>query len=150
MPLEGGSAVSTETVDPVGSEVPEGASGGYDTEQITSSVLLSVKKTLGIPPEETSFDSDLILHLNSVFAELNQLGVGPEEPFEVLDEDTSWDDFTTFKPLSMVKSYVYLEVRLMFDPPTASLLSAMERKRDEYEWRLNVVGDSPIYGSEGN
>lgn len=148
MPLERGITVSTDTVEPIGSEVPI-ITSEYDVEQINSSILLSVKKALGIPPEETGFDADILLHLNSIFAELNQLGVGPEDAFEVSDADTSWTEFTTDNSLSMVKSYVYLEVRLMFDPPTASLLAALERKRDEYEWRLNVAGDSPILRGEG-
>ena len=140
--------MSEDFAEPTGSEVPD-VDVEYDPEQINASVLLSVKKTLGIPPEETSFDADILLHINSAFSELYQLGVGPEMPFDVTDEDTSWTEFTTDNSLAMVKSYVYLEVRLMFDPPTASLLAALERKRDEYEWRLNVAGDSPLYGNEG-
>lgn len=140
--------MSTEIVNPVGLGIPEFSGTAYEVDQIGSSILLSTKKALGIPPEETGFDADILMHLNSVFAELWQMGVGPDEVFEVLDEDTSWAEFTTNKALSMVKSYVYLEVRLMFDPPTASLLASMERKRDEYEWRLNVAGDSPLYRNE--
>lgn len=140
--------MSTEIVNPVGLGVPELSGDEYDNELIGSSILLSTKKALGIPPDVTDFDADVLMHLNSVFAELWQMGVGPEEVFEVSDEDASWDDFSTNRSLAMVKSYVYLEVRLMFDPPTASLLSSFERKRDEYEWRLNVAGDSPIHRNE--
>jgi hypothetical protein len=140
--------VTTEIVNPVGLGVPNNSSEQYDADQIAASILLSTKKALGIPPEETAFDPDILLHLNSVFAELSQLGVGPETTFEVQSEDTLWEEFTANRDLAMVKSYVYLEVRLMFDPPTASLLSSLERRRDEYEWRLNVAGDSPLYRNE--
>lgn len=114
------------------------------------SILAEVKKALNIAPTVSVFDVDLILHINSVFAELNQLGVGPSETFVIEDGTASWSDFTTNADLNMVKSYMYLEVRLMFDPPTASVLSALERKRDEYEWRLNVAGDSPLDRTDQN
>lgn len=116
----------------------------------TGSILAEVKKALNVAPEITAFDVDIILHINSVFAELNQLGVGPSETFSIEDSSASWDDFSTNADLNMVKSYMYLEVRLMFDPPTASVLSALERKRDEYEWRLNVAGDSPLDRTDQN
>ena len=106
------------------------------------SILTSIKKNLNIAEEETAFDADIVLHINSVFAELYQLGVmADDEPFSIEGADETWSDFTSRVDLNMVKSYMYLEVRLMFDPPTASLLAALERKRDEYEWRLNVAGD---------
>ena len=106
------------------------------------SILTSIKKNLGIAEEDTAFDADIVLHINSVFSELYQLGVMVENgPFSIEGADESWSDFHTVADLNMVKSYMYLEVRLMFDPPTASLLSALERKRDEYEWRLQVAGD---------
>ena len=113
-------------------------------EQLISSVLTSVKKNLNIPEDVTVFDPDLLLHLNSIFAKLTQLGVGPSEGFYVEDASTSWDDFYTSVNLNMIKSYVFLELRLLFDPPTASVLSSMEKMRDEFVWRLNVEADKPI------
>jgi hypothetical protein len=114
----------------------------YSVSEISDSILLSVKKALNVPPEETAFDADIMMHVNSALAELNQLGVGPEDPLMIEDETTSWDELTEGDyRLNMAKSWMFLEVRLMFDPPAASVLSAIERKRDEYEWRLNVAGD---------
>ena len=119
-----------------------------DIEETLSSILYSVKKSLGIYPEDSAFDADIIICINSVFSELNQLGVGPAGGFEIVGSDEVWSDYVTDINLNMVKSYMALEVRLMFDPPTASLLSALERKRDEYEWRLNVAVSTPTYSSE--
>lgn len=117
----------------------------YTRAEVSDSILLSIKKTLGNPPEYDGFDVDLLLHINSAFSELNQLGVGPAETFVVEDETSTWDEFLEDKnQLNLVKTWMYLEVRLVFDPPTASVLSSMERKRDEYEWRLNVAADAPI------
>lgn len=115
-------------------------------EEIDASVLYSIKKTLGINPQDTSFDVDLLLFVNSVFSELCQLGVGPSEAFSIRDESANWEDFVSDSDIAMVKAYVLLDVKLMFDPPTSStVLSAMEKKRDEYEWRLNVAGDNKLY-----
>lgn len=112
-------------------------------EEVYDSILLSIKKSLNIPPEVTAFDVDLMIHINSNFAELYQLGVGSTTPFSIEDETATWSDFTSNDDaIAMVKSWMILDTKLMFDPPTASVLSAMERKRDEYEWRLNVAGDA--------
>lgn len=104
------------------------------------SILKSIKKLLGISDDETHFDSDLIMHINSVFAILNQLGVGPSKSFSIQDDTAVWDDFIEDNPnFNDVKTYIYLKVRLLFDPPTnSSVLSAMERQISELEWRLNV------------
>ncbi|MBR3321995.1 MAG: hypothetical protein IKG04_08870 [Exiguobacterium sp.] len=107
-------------------------------------ILASVKKECGIPEYIDAFDSDLLMHINTVFVELNQLGVGPEEVFMIEGNDELWDDFSTDPKVNMARSYMYLEVRLMFDPPTASLLTALEKKRDELVWRINVACDKPF------
>ena len=117
-----------------------------DVAEVSNSILLSVKKSLGIPPSVLSFDADLILLINSVFAELHQLGVGPEEVFFIEDDGSSWDEFITGDVINMVRAYMFLEVKLMFDPPTSAVITAMEKKRDEYEWRLNVAGDKSVFG----
>lgn len=116
-----------------------------DTSSVLGSVLLSVKKNVGVPPDVETFDADLILLINSVFAELNQLGVGPEQVFSIEDESSTWDEFITSDSIQMVKAYMFLEVKMMFDPPTSAVLTAMEKKRDEYEWRLNVAGDKSAF-----
>jgi len=111
-----------------------------------SSILTSTKKILGIDEGYTAFDLDILTHINSVFATLNDLGIGPAEGFMVEDETATWGDFIgTDKRLNSVKSYVYLRVRLMFDPPATSyLMDSLNRQAQEFEWRLNTIreGDS--------
>ncbi len=114
------------------------------TEQIDLSnlgILESVKKNLGIPKDHEEFDMDIALHINATFSKLYQMGVGPRnEVFQITGYDELWDDFTTNKDLNMVQSFMYIEVRLMFDPPTASLLQSLKERQKEYEWRLTVAG----------
>ena len=107
------------------------------------SILTSIKKLLGITAEYTQFDTDLIMHINSVFSILTQLGVGPSTGFSIHDEYSVWTDFLPEDPrLEMVKTYIYLKVRLMFDPPDRSAVAdAMKRQIDELEFRLNVAAD---------
>lgn len=107
------------------------------------SILTSVKKMLGITEEYDHFDADLIMHINSVFMVLTQIGVGPAEGFAIRGKDEVWSEFGTKEPrLELVKSYMYLKVRLLFDPPlNASLLDALNRQIGEFEWRLSVAVD---------
>lgn len=109
------------------------------------SILLSIKKLLGIMPEYTNFDDDIIIHINTAFAILNQLGVGPKSGFMIVDENSSWNDYTNEKNLNMVKTYIYLKVRLLFDPPTSSaLIESINRTLSEIEWRIFLEGDPKI------
>lgn len=107
------------------------------------SILTSIKKLLGITEEDTSFDVDVIIHINSAFMVLQQLGVGPERGFSIQDSMSTWSDFLTDgQQLEAVKTYIYLKVKLVFDPPaSATILEAYQRQKDEYEWRLNVAVD---------
>lgn len=107
------------------------------------SILTSVKKMLGIPEDYEHFDADIIMHINSVFMILTQLGVGPAEGFTIMDEDAIWSDFIQDKKtIESVKSYMYLKVRLLFDPPLSSaVIDSMNRLISELEWRLNVAVD---------
>lgn len=107
------------------------------------SILVSIKKLLGIAEDYTHFDPDIIMHINSAFSVLTQLGVGPPEGFRIDDDVKTWTDFISDTiRLDAVKSYVYLKVSLMFDPPTSSaVLSAKERQISELEWRLNVAAE---------
>lgn len=116
----------------------------------TDSILDSIKKVLGLDPEYTEFDIDIIMHINSVFSTLHQLGVGPTEEFSISDSTSIWDDFVgTTKNISSVKSYVYLKTRLTFDPPATSFaIAAFEKQITELEWRLNVVTEGANYVSE--
>lgn len=108
---------------------------------MTQSILTSTKKVLGLAEDYTAFDEDIKMHINSVLGTLNQLGVGPAESFEIAGKEDTWEDFLgTKKNLNAVKTYMYLKVRLVFDPPTTSFgINAMKDQILEHEWRLNVV-----------
>ena|SRR5690349_17534600 len=105
-----------------------------------TSILTSLKKTLGLPEADTSFDEDIILFTNSVFATLNQLGVGPADGFAIEDKVPTWDTFLgTDKRKNNVKQYVQMRVRMAFDPPSTSYhQTAMEQQIKELEWRINA------------
>ena len=112
------------------------------------SILTSIKKLLGISEEYTHFDSDIIMHINSVFMTLTQLGVGPPEGISIEDDSATWSDFiaekSNVKP-NAIASYVYLKVRLLFDPPTNSaVIESVNRIINEFEWRVNVAAESPL------
>ena len=108
------------------------------------SILTSIKKLLGITEEYEHFDQDIIIHINTALMILTQLGVGPSEGFFIKDKYALWSDFVPdVKTLEAVKSYIYLKVRMLFDPPTSSsLMNAMEQNMKELEWRLNVASES--------
>ena len=107
------------------------------------SILNSIKKVLGIYEEDTSFDIDIIMHINTVFMILTQMGVGPSEGFSVYDARDTWDDYLSdISLIEAAKTYIALKVRLIFDPPASSaMIEAMNRTISELEWRLNVQAD---------
>ena len=107
------------------------------------SILTSVKKMLGIAEDYEHFDQDLIMHINSVFAILTQLGVGPVEGFSIKDKAAVWtDSIPANQQLEFVKSYVFLKVKILFDPPLSSaVIESMNRMISELEWRINVAAD---------
>lgn len=111
---------------------------------MSKSILSSTKKALGIADEDTSFDMDIIMHINSAFATLTQLAVGPIQGFQIEDKSTEWvsyldDDLT----LNNVKTYIYFRVRLAFDPPTTSFgITAIKEQVKELEWRINVTAEN--------
>lgn len=109
------------------------------------SILTSIKKLLGLTEEYEHFDPEIVMHINSVFMDLRQIGVGPEEGFFIEDETSVWTDFVPeIGKIEAVKSYMYLRVRLLFDPPAnSSLLESMNRQIEKFEWRLNIAADSP-------
>ena len=109
------------------------------------SILTSIKKLLGIAQECTDFDMDLIIHINSVLMILTQLGVGPEKGFTIEDSRDLWADFLEddLSKLEAVRTFVYLKVRLIFDPPSNSaVIESINRTISELEWRLNVAAES--------
>lgn len=107
------------------------------------SILTSVKKNLGIDEEYEHFDPDLILYINSIFSVLNQMGVGPSYGFSITDCSAAWDDFVSDdKICNLVKSYMILKVRMMFDPPqSSSVVNVYNELIKEYESRLNIMSD---------
>lgn len=108
------------------------------------SILTSVKKLLGIDEDYKQFDTDIIIHINTVFMVLTQIGVGPSEGFAISDEYSTWEDFTDNKTfLNSVKSYIYLRVKLLFDPPLSSAaMDSLKKLADEFEWRLQVAAEN--------
>lgn len=109
-------------------------------------ILQDIKKQIGIVPEYDAFDDQLLMCLNSAFATLHQLGAGPEEGFFV-DKDTDWDEYISTERLNFIKSYVYMKVRVMFDPPASSFaLDSLNKQIAEYEWR--ITSEIECYGQE--
>lgn len=110
---------------------------------MNDSILNDIKKLLGIGSDYTEFDQDIIIHINSVFMILNQLGVGPENGYRITDANNTWSEFTNDElKIESVKTYIYQKVRLIFDPPqNSSLLQAIQSSISELEWRLNVAND---------
>lgn len=109
-------------------------------------ILDDIKKLIGIVPEYEAFDDQILICINAAFATLHQLGVGPEEGFEV-DKDTEWESYISTKRLNFIKSYVSMKVRVMFDPPTSSFaLDAINKQIAEYEWR--ITSEVECYGQE--
>lgn len=106
---------------------------------VNESILTSIKKLLGSPEEYEPFDNDIIMNINALFLTLNQIGVGPEEGFFILDKSSVWSDFVSDKVLAnAVRIYMYLKVKLVFDPPaSSSAIDSINRQIDEYEWRIN-------------
>lgn len=106
------------------------------------SILVSVKKMLGIDESYPAFDTDVIIHINTVLSILHQLGIGADEGFEITGDNETWADLFGADPrLNFIKSYVYLKVRSLFDPPTGSVLDSLNRSISELEWRINVSVD---------
>lgn len=120
--------------------------------------MTSTKKILGIAEDYTVWDLDIITHINTAFSTLTQLGVGPAEGFMIEDATADWTDFISDNDLqyNSVKTYVYLRVRMLFDPPgTSYLIEAMNKQIEELEWRLNVhreetgwIDPDPVYPIE--
>ena len=107
------------------------------------SILTSVKKLLGIEEDYTHFDADIIMHINTVFMILNQLGVGPDEGFSITDKTSVWDDYIVdLQNFEAVKSYMFLKVKMLFDPPTGSAVTeSYNRTISELESRLNIAAE---------
>lgn len=107
------------------------------------SILTSIKKMLGIAEEYEQFDMDITMHINSVLSILTQLGVGPSAGYAIHDKNDSWPDFISDNTkLEAVKSYIYMKVKLLFDPPLSSAaIESLNNLTKEFEWRLQVTAD---------
>lgn len=116
----------------------------------SSSILNSVKHVLGILEEYTEFDTDIVMHINSTLMILTQLGVGPSEGFMIEGATETWEDFMGDNPLfAAVKSYIFIKVRILFDPPqSGAVLNAMKEQAAEYEWRIGVNYDHKVINGE--
>lgn len=108
------------------------------------SILVSIKKLLGIKADYTYFDDDIIMHINTVFSALSQIGVGPEDGFSISDDLSLWYDYLQDnKKLNLIKTYMYLRVKLIFDPPASGIVTdSVKRTIDELEWRIYTEIDN--------
>lgn len=107
------------------------------------SILNSIKKLLGIAEDYNYFDQDIIMDINAALMILTQLGVGPSKGFLITDDTDTWNDFVNSANLGSIQSYVYMKVKLMFDPPQNSFtVDSMTKLVNEFEWRLNVAADN--------
>lgn len=113
---------------------------------MSEKILTNVKKLLGVSEEYTAFDIDITTHINSTFLNLNQIGIGPDTGFRIPDDGEYWEDLLlTRKDLDAVKTYMYLKVKLLFDPPQNSYaIEAMKNQIQELEWRLNLQGEKGV------
>ena len=112
---------------------------------MANSIFNSVKKVVGLLGDDGSFDEDILLHINSVVSTLRQLGLSIPADFYVRDDVQTWQNFLgEFRDLDLVKSYMAMKVRIMFDPPSSSFgLASMTEMVTEFEWRINVLTDQP-------
>lgn len=107
------------------------------------SILSDVKQSLGIDSELKAFDSEIIVHINSVLMSLNQIGIGPKTGFLVVTGNEDWIELTDRIDLTALKQYVYVNVRMIFDPPVNShVMDALKNQANELTWRLNVQAET--------
>jgi hypothetical protein len=116
---------------------------------VEQSILKSVKKVLGLAEDYDAFDQDVLMHINTTLSTLNQLGVGPSTGLFVDDGTATWNDlFNGDNRYNLIRTYVYLKVRALFDPPTvASMATALDANAKELEWRISAIRESDIYST---
>lgn len=115
------------------------------------SILNSIKKDLGLTPDYTAFDTDILMFINGVFSTLYQIGVDSAKNNRVEDADTTWEEFFTSDSdlVDLIHPYTYLKVRMLFDPPTNSfVLDNMNKQAAEYEWRINIQAEGGFDSEE--
>lgn len=118
---------------------------GNRGERMNDSILNDIKKLLGIMESYEHFDVDIIIHINTAFSTLTQLGIGPSDGFSITNKTETWADFIgdDYLKFQSVKTYIYLKVRMIFDPPSnSSATEAIKSTISELEWRLNINAES--------
>lgn len=109
---------------------------------VSESILNSIKRMLGPTEDYDAFDIDIIVHINSAFGRLCELGVGPTSPFSIEDGSATWEEFVTVQPLPQIKRYIYLYVKRIFDPSANSvIMQAYKEELDKLEWLMNSVSE---------
>lgn len=114
---------------------------------MNGSILKDIRKLLGVGPDCDHYDTDIIIHINSVFATLQQVGIGPKTIFSIEDEYATWYDFLVDESIDLnsVKTYMFLKVKMFFDPPASSfVLEAMNRQATELEYRMNCYVETGV------
>lgn len=109
------------------------------------SILDGTKEALGLETDNTAFDTDIIMHINTVLSTLNQLGIGPDAGFQIEDATPEWEEFLGDDPrLNMARTYTYLRVKLLFDPPGGSyhLINSLNEQVAQFEWRISTFRES--------
>lgn len=117
---------------------------------MSNSILLTIKKMLGLDADYHAFDMDVIADINSALMIVSQLGVGPDPPLVITGDEETWSDLLgdNLNKYQLVKAYIHQKVKLMFDPPNSGVLhQAAERLISEFEWRLMVAADPPYDAS---
>lgn len=114
---------------------------------MSDSILTSTKTSLGITEDYTVFDPVILMHINSVFSTLNQIGIGPVDGFEIADATPTWDSYLLENAkFNFIKTYMYLRVRLLFDPPSTSFhITALEKQIDELTWRISALREAGVW-----
>lgn len=121
------------------------------TTPMDGSILNTIKRALGLEPDYDTYDLEVITHINSVFSTLQQLGVGTDEAYEIESADNKWEEFLeNDKNLNAVKSYIFMRVKLIFDPPGNSFaVESLQKQVDQLEWRLNVYSEGKREDEQG-
>lgn len=110
------------------------------------SILDTTKQLLGIEKDVTDFDTEILIHINSVFDTFHQLGLGPGTGFKIEDSSKLWSEYIQdTEHIESIRSLMYLRIRLLFDPPATSFgITAFEKEIEKMEWRLNVQVDPGV------
>lgn len=124
-------------------DTTETINASTEDNNVESSILNSIKKLLGIAPTYKQFDSDIIMHINSVFMVLNQIGIGPSKGYRITGSDEKWTDYISDDDnLEAIKTYMHLKVKVVFDPPlNSTVMEAHKAMISELEWRLNIQSE---------